>query len=97
MTQGDLVSMKFNSTNANFDAKFVVNTLIQEPSVLYWSKAYYPLGFNFNLYDSLGNLLSMSGGDYSLDLSNTNYAKFTVLKSSLNGQTLSLSINAKYI
>jgi hypothetical protein len=89
--------MKFNSTNANFDAKFVVNTLIQEPSIIYWSKAYYPLGFNFNLYDSQGNLLSMSAGDYNLDLSNTNYAKFIILKSTLNGQTLSLSISAKYI
>jgi hypothetical protein len=89
--------MKFNSTNANFDAKFVVDTSIQEPSILYWSKAYYPLGFNFNLYDSKGTLLSMSSGDYSLDLSTTSYAKFTVLKSDLNGQTLTLSINAKYI
>ena len=97
MTQGDLVSMKFNSTNSNFDAKFTVDTSIQQPSVLYWSKAYYPLGFNFNIIDAQGNSLSMESGDYNLDLSTVNYAKFTVLKPSLNGQTLTLSINAKYI
>ena len=85
ITQGDLVSMKFNSTNSNFDAKFTVDTSIQQPSVLYWSKAYYPLGFNFNIIDAQGNSLSMESGDYNLDLSTVNYAKFTVLKPTLNG------------
>lgn len=89
--------MKFNSTNANFDAKFVVDTSIQEPSVIFWSKAYYPLGFNFKLFDSQGTHLSMSSGDYTLDLSSVSYAKFTVLKPSLNSQTLTLSIVAKYL
>jgi hypothetical protein len=45
--------MKFNSTNTNFEAYFTVDTSIEEPSVLFWSKDYYyPLGFNFKLTDS---------------------------------------------
>ena len=75
-----------------------MDTSIEEPSVLFWSKEYYyPLGFNFKLTDSQGNLLSMEAGDYKLDLSNINYAKFTVIKPSYNGQVLTVSVSAKYI
>lgn len=97
-TQGTLLSMNFNTSNANFVATFSVDTSIVEPTVIFWSQDYwYPQGFNTALYDEQGAILSMQGGDYKLDFSSRNYAKLTVINQKLNGQTLKLQLRAKYI
>lgn len=69
--------MGFNTTTSVFGAEFIADTTIDQPSVLYWNKEYYyPLGFNMKLYNIYGQELSLEAGDYTLDKSLKNYAKF---------------------
>jgi hypothetical protein len=80
--------MNFNTTTSVFGAEFTVDTSIDQPSIIYWNKQYYyPLGFNFKLYNRYGQLLTL-GDDYTLDLSTINYAKVKVINSLYNGQTI---------
>ena len=90
--------MGFNTSTAVFGAEFTVDTSIDQPSVLYWNQDYYyPLGFNFKLYNLFGQPLSMSAGDFSLDLSQKHYARFKILNQAFNGQTIIVQVTAKYI
>ncbi len=95
-TQGTLKSMQFSTTNANFEARFDVNTDIKLPSVLYYNQEYwYNHGINFVLYNS-NDVPLVAGHDYTLDLtSQANYAKFTVTNPTLNGKTLTIQVTPK--
>ena len=94
-TQGVLRSMQFNTESSNFESSFDVNTSIQQPSVLYYNSQYwYPNGFNIVLYNSY-ELPLTEGRDYTLDISQPNYLKFTIINSSLNGQSVTIQLTPK--
>ena len=87
--------MEFSTESSNFEARYVVNTAIQQPSVLYYNPEYwYSTGFTLVLYSGFDQVLT-EGKDYIVDLSQTNYAKFTVINQALNGQTLTVQVTPK--
>jgi hypothetical protein len=97
LTQGELLNMHFNTTNANFKTTFRVNTDIKEPTIIYSNQEYwYPQLYNFGLFDQNGKLLTL-GNDYQLNFSVNNYAKVLVTNSALNNQILTIVLKAKYI
>ena len=94
-TQGILSSMQFSTETSNFEARFEVNTDIKLPSVLYYNQQYYyTQGLNFVLYNAKDVVLT-EGKDYTLDLTQPNYAKFTVINAALNGQTITAQVTPK--
>ncbi|TNV80325.1 hypothetical protein FGO68_gene10517 [Halteria grandinella] len=95
LTQGELVSMAFSVADASFKAQFRVNTGIQQPSVLYYSQEYwYPHGISVKITDTEGKGLDMYS-DYTLDVSEANYAKITVINAKYNGQVLKMEVQAQ--
>lgn len=58
-TQGTLKSMEFSTESSNFEARFDVNTAIQQPSVLYYNQQYwYSTGFTLVLYSGFDQVLT---------------------------------------
>lgn len=95
-TQGTLKNMKFYTSNRFFRAQFFVDTSITEPTNVYYNTEYwYTEGVDIRVFDQAGNTLSEANGDYKLDLTTSQQAKITVVKSSLNGQLLSLQVTPK--
>lgn len=97
VTQGQLKYQNFNTKTAEFNARFVVDTSITEPTVIFWSQEFwYPQGFGMRLTDSNGKKLILDT-DYSFNQHQGNYAKLLITNPSLNGQELSMNLIAKYI
>lgn len=77
--------MKFDVTTVSFNAQFKVSTQISQPSVLFYSSEYwYPNGLNVRLTDASGNGLALDT-DFTLDLSEQNYAKIQVINPAFDG------------
>ena len=95
-TQGILTSMQFSTQTSDFHAMFIVDTTIAEPTVLYKSDYYwYSTGFNINVVDSRNNIL-VAGKDYTIDLSQKNYARILVTNKAFNGQTLNIAVSKNF-
>jgi len=87
--QGELSSMQFDTETGNFEGRFVVNTNIDQPTILYYNSEYwYSTGFTLVLYNGQDDILSAS--DFTVDFSQPNYARFTLTNPSLNGQTITV-------
>ena len=94
-TQGILSAMQFSTETSHFEGRFQVNTDIKLPSVVYYNQQYYyTQGINFALYNG-NDVVLTEGKDYTLDLSQKNYAKFTVINAALNGQTITVQVTPK--
>jgi hypothetical protein len=82
--------MNFNITNGAFEGRIIVDTQILQPTVVFYSTEYwYPSGYTANLVDTQGASLK-EGLDFTLDSSETNYAKFLIINHALNGQVIKL-------
>ena len=84
--------MQFDVDSGNFESRFILDTTIAQPSVLYYNTEYwYPTGFNltlYKLYKGYEEVLPASA--YTLDLSQPNYAKFTIINPALYGQLITV-------
>lgn len=94
-TQGQLLSMKFDVSSVTFRASFTVNTSIPQPSVIYYSTEYwFPHGFSIKVTDGNGSGLAMYT-DYSLDISEENYAKLRIINPKYDGTQINIYIEAQ--
>lgn len=93
-TQGTLLSMKFLDETIDFLAAFTLDSTITDPSVLYLNAKYwYPTGYRLQL--SVGNTILKQDTDYTVDLSQANYAKILVTNARYNGYTVNILVNSK--
>jgi Glycoside hydrolase family 5 C-terminal domain/Cellulase (glycosyl hydrolase family 5) len=84
-TQGILQTMSFNTDTADFHARFIVDTSIPEPTIVYKSDEYwYPAGFKISIYDAEGKKLTPQNSDVIIEFV-PNYARILVVRESLNG------------
>lgn len=85
--------MHFNSSSSTFEASFIVDPSIREPTILYWSPDYYPRGFDLSIVKDGVELKEKE--DYSADFKEKYYAKILLVNPSLKGAVLRLKISSK--
>jgi hypothetical protein len=86
--------MRFNTTNGDFEAKFIYDSSVILPTVVYCSEQYwYSDGFELSLSDSDGNSLSKS--DYTVEWNDENYTSVNLINKALNGKVITLNIKPK--
>jgi len=86
-TQGELLSLSFNSTTALFNASFQVDTSIAAPTVLYYSTEYwYSDGSVLEVETAAGQALTRN--DYELRFPSENHLTVQVVNPAFNGQVV---------
>jgi hypothetical protein len=84
--------MKFYDSTLDFHARFVANTTITEPTILYLNEDYwYTNGYTIQLSSPTGRIL-IQGTDFSLDLSQHNYAKILITNTRFNNQAINIVV-----
>lgn len=92
--QGTLVSMKFNTSDSEFQASILVNLNVTAPTVIFWSNAYYYLdGYSLSVADADGNLLQEDQDYKAQDLYFSNYIELTIINPALNGKVVALRLS----
>lgn len=93
-TQGTLQAMKFYDATLDFHARFVANTTIAQPTVLYLNEYYwYPNGYTIQLSSSTGRILAQ-GTDFTLNLTSSNYAKVQITNTMYNNKVINVLVAA---
>ncbi len=87
------MSVNFDTETAAFNATFIVDTSIAQPTLIFYSSEFwYPTGASFEITLDDGSILDPA--DFSLAYPSPNYASLQILEPTLSGRTVHLSLLA---